>query len=107
MILGNAFKILQKQITGHKEVKAKGCQRHCYDWYGVTQHLEDTLGILDRSTTPADDITALQNEQLVYMHDENCRGCLRRGDLLKDYFNHTGALAGQEDLRCDEDLFWG
>ena len=74
----NACEILEKQITGHKGVKAKGCQRHCFDMYSVAQHFEDTLGRLDRVTTPADDIAALQNEQLVYMHDENCRECLTR-----------------------------
>ena len=38
------------------------------------------------------------------MPDENYRNPLREAkhqkDLLKDYFNHVGALAGQEDRIC-------
>ena len=50
-------------------------------------------GGADRAHTPANDVVALQNEQV--------GGALREAshqrDLLKDYFNHLGALAGQED----------
>ena len=60
---------------------------------GVAQHVEDT-------PTPANDIAALQNEQVVYGPEDNYRNLSRdskhqRG-LLKDYFNHLGVLAGQE-----------
>ena len=58
-------------------------------------------GRADRAPTQADDIAALQNEQVVYVPDGNYRNASRESkhqrDLLKDYFNHLGALAGQED----------
>ena len=51
--------------------------------------------------TPADDIVAPQADQGEQGHHENFRNPLREAkyqrDLLKDYFNHVGALAGQED----------
>ena len=44
---------------------------------------------------------ALQKEQAVYVPIENYRNPLREAklqrDLLKDYFNHMGALPGQEN----------
>ena len=45
----------------------------CFNMCGVAQHAEDTLGGADRTPTPADDITALQNEQVVYVSDDNYR----------------------------------
>ena len=54
-----------------------------------------------KAPTQPDDIAALQNEQVVYVPDENYRKPLREAKhqqvLLKDYFSHVGALAGQED----------
>ena len=53
------------------------------------------------AATPANHITALQNEQVVNVPHDNYRNPLREAkhkqDLLKDYFNHLAALAGQED----------
>ena len=61
-----------------------------------THHGEGT-----RAPALADDIAALQNEQAVYVPNENYINSLREAkyqrELLKDYFNHIGALAGQED----------
>ena len=58
-------------------------------------------GRADRAPTPANDVAALQNEQVVYVPNKNYRNPLReskhRQELLQDYFNHVGALAGQED----------
>ena len=52
----------------------------------------------DRAPTTADDIAALQNEQVVCVPEDNYRNPLREAkhqrDLLKDYFNDLGALAG-------------
>ena len=60
--------------------------------------LRSHQGGADRRTTPADDIQPPQGEQ---RHHENLRNQSREAkhqqDLLKDYFNHVGALAGQED----------
>ena len=54
-----------------------------------------------RVSIPANDEVALPNEQVVYVPDEKYRNPLREAkhqrELLKDYFNHMGALAGQED----------
>ena len=65
--------------------------------------LRSHQGRAHRSPTPADDILADQGEQ-----GDNCyirnpsREAKHQRDLLKDYFNHVGALAGQED-RVQED----
>ena len=54
----------------------------------------------DRPPTPADDIVAPQADQGQQGQHENFRNPSREAkhqrDLLKDYFNHVGALAGQE-----------
>ena len=55
----------------------------------------------DRPPTPADDILPPQADQGEQGHNRNFRNPSREGkhqqDLLKDYFKHLGALAGQED----------
>ena len=54
----------------------------------------------DRPPTLADDILAPQADQGQQGHHESLRNPSREAkhqwDLLKDYFNHVGALAGQE-----------
>ena len=54
-----------------------------------------------RAPTQVNEVAALQNEQVVYVPDDNYRNPLREAkhqqDLLKDYFSHMRALAGQED----------
>ena len=55
----------------------------------------------DRPPTPADNIQPPQTDQGEQTHCENFRNPLREAkhqqDLLKDNFNHLGALAGQEE----------
>ena len=56
----------------------------------------------DRASTPTIDIAALQNEQMEYVPDDNYRNPSRetkyQQDLLKDYFNHLGALARRDRI---------
>ena len=63
--------------------------------------LRSHQGGADRPPTPADDIQPQQGDQGEQRHQENFRNPSREAkhqrDLLKDYFNHVGALAGQED----------
>ena len=63
--------------------------------------LRSHQGGADRPPTPADDIQPQQGDQGEQEHQENFRNPSREAthqqDLLKDYFNHAGALAGQED----------
>ena len=58
-------------------------------------------GEADRPPTPADDIQSPQADQGEQGHHENLRNPSREAkhqrDLLKDYFNHLGVLAGQEE----------
>ena len=58
-------------------------------------------GGADRPPTPADDIQQPQADQGKQRHNPNIRNPSREAkhqqDLLKDYFNHIGALAGNED----------
>ena len=55
----------------------------------------------ERPPTPADDIQSSQNDQGEQGQDENVRNPSREAkcqiNLLKDYFNNLGALAGQEN----------
>ena len=55
----------------------------------------------DRPPTPAEDIIVPQADQGEQGHHEYFRNPSREAkhqqDLLKDYFNHVGALSGQED----------
>ena len=57
-------------------------------------------GGADRAPTPANDVAALQNEQ-VYVSNDNYRNrsgeTKHQRELLKDCFSNVGALAGQED----------
>ena len=63
----------------------------------VAQHAEGTPRWTVRAPTPADDIAALQNEQVVYAPDENYRNPLREAKHQQD----LDALAGQEDRILD------
>ena len=62
---------------------------------GVAQHAEDTL----RAPTPANDVAAQQNEQAVYVSNENYRNPSREAqhqqEQVIDHFNYVGALAGR------------
>ena len=73
----------------------------------TAQHNEAHQGSADRAPTPKDDIAALQNKHVMYVPDE-CRNPSRevkiQRDLLKDYFNHFGALDGQEDRMLMRDV---
>ena len=57
-------------------------------------------GGADRPPTPADDIQPPQADQSEQGQNENFRNPSRdtkhRRDLLKDYYNNLGALAGQD-----------
>ena len=59
--------------------------------------LRSHQGAADRPPTPADDIQPPQADQEEQRHHENLRNPSREAkhqqDLLKDYFNHVGALA--------------
>ena len=63
--------------------------------------LRSHQGAADRPSTPADDIQPPQAYQGEQGHHKNLRNPSRetkhQQDLLKDYFNHVGALDGQED----------
>ena len=69
----------------------------------VVRHnmLRSHPGGADRPPTPADDIQPPQEDQGEQRHQENFRNPSREAkhqrDLLKDYCDHVGALAGQED----------
>ena len=58
-------------------------------------------GRADRALTLANDEAALQNEKVVYVPIKNYRNPSREAKhqrkLLRDNFNHMGALDGQED----------
>ena len=94
----NAFWNISEQIQGttkHHGAKTEGCQRHCFTC--VVLH-----NMLMRASPSANDIVTIQNKLVVYVPEDNYWNPTREPkkhqlDLLKDYFNHMGALAGQED----------
>ena len=63
--------------------------------------LRSHQGGADRSPTSADNIQPPQGDQGEQRYHENLRNPSREAkhqrDLLKDYFNHVGVLAGQKD----------
>ena len=111
----NAFENISEQIqttTGHHEAKDECCQRHCF--YCVVLHnmLTTHQDGADRPPTRANDVAALQNEQVVYVPDNNYRNPSRvakhQRELLKDYLNLGGIdWAGGQDLRCFNQIPWG
>ena len=71
-------------------------------------------GRANRATIPADDIAVLQNEQVVYVPDDNHRNYSR--DISQTSARPTERLlqsswciewAGGQDLRCAKILSWG
>ena len=67
---------------------------------GTAQHAETGgVGWADRAPTPADDLLwAGQADNAGNDRQRNpSRVAKRQRDLLKDYFNNLGAMAGQED----------
>ena len=58
-------------------------------------------GGANRAPTTANDVVAQQNEQVVYVSEDNYWNPMREAkhqrELLKDFFNHLGALAGEEN----------
>ena len=72
-----------------------------YTWVVLHNMMRTPQGGANRAPTPGNDVAALQNEQAVYVPNENHRNSFREPkyqlELLKDYFNHMGALAEQED----------
>ena len=71
----------------------------CVVWHKM---LRTHQGRAERAPTQANDVATLQNEQVVYVPDDNYRNPLREAkhqqDILKDYLNHVGALAGQDRI---------
>ena len=69
---------------------------------GPTQHVEKPSGGggTERPPTPADDIQPPQGDQAEQGQDENVGNPSRKAkcqrNLLKDYFNNLGALAGEK-----------
>ena len=58
-------------------------------------------GGANRPLTPTNEGAALQNEQVVYVPNNNYRKPFKEAkhqrELLEDYFSHMGTLAGKKD----------
>ena len=67
----------------------------------TAQQAKDTPRQSRQGTHPTNDVAALQNEQVVFVPDDNygnpSRKAKHQRELPKDYFNDMEALAGQED----------
>ena len=98
-MVGNAFGMLVSRfrvLQGTMEQRSK-----------VVRHIVFTCGVLHNmlrthqgEANRAPDVVALQNYQVVYVpdgcHRNPSREAKHQRDLLKDYFNHIGALGVQE-----------
>ena len=85
--------------TGHHGAKAEGCQRHFFTCVVLHNMLRTHQGGADWAPNPANDVAALQNEQVVYVPNENYRNPLREAkhqrELLKDYLIMWGHWLGR------------
>ena len=100
----NSFGILVKQfrvLLTTMEQRPKVVRDIVLTCMVLHNMLRSHQGGADRPPTPADDIQTPQGDQGEQRHHENLRNPSREAthqrDLLKDYFNHVGALAGKED----------
>ena len=107
----NAFAILASRFTvlrGTMEQRAKVVRGIVLTCVVLHNMLKTHQGRLNRALIPADNIAVIANGAVVHMPDENYRNHLReekhQPDLLKDYFHHLSALAGQEDMRYEKEL---
>ena len=61
-------------------------------------------GVADMAPNPGNDGAIPQNQQAVYVPNENymnpSREAKHQQELLKDYFNHGISWVGRQDLRC-------
>ena len=90
--------------TGHNGAKPKVIRNIVFTCVVLHNMLRTYQGQTVRALTPADDIAALQNQQVVNLPDDyrnRSRDAKHQQDLLKDYINHLDALAGQEDRISD------
>ena len=65
-------------------------------------------GRANRAQTIANDVAALQNEQVVHMPENNYGNPSREAKHQRDHFNHMGHWLGRgKDLRCVNQQPWG
>ena len=100
----NSFGILVKRfrvLLTTMELRPKVVRDIVLTYSVLCNMLRSHRGRADRPPTPADEIQPPQAGQGEQTHNENFRNPSRevkhQRDLLKDYFNHLGVLAGRED----------
>ena len=100
----NAYEILVSRfrvLLGTMEQRPKVVRDIVFVCVVLHNILRTHQGRPDRAPTPANDVVAIRNEQVVYVPGDKYRNPSREAkhqrDLQKDSFIHLGALAGQED----------
>ena len=103
-VVENVFVIVVSRfrvLLGTMEQRPKVVRDIIFTCVVLHNWLRTRQGRADRAPTLANDVAALQNKQVVYVPNDNYRNPSREAKhqqhLLKYYFNHWGALAGQED----------
>ena len=81
------------------EQRPKIVRNIVFTWVVLHNMLRTDLGRAHRAHNLENNVVAIQNEQVVHVPDDNYRNPSREAkhqqDLVKKYFNHVGALAGQ------------
>ena len=103
-VVANSFSILVKRfrvLLTIVEQRPKVVRDIVLTCVVLHNMLRSYQGRADRPPTPADEIQPPQGDQGEQGQNHTFRNLSREAkhqrDLLKDYFNHVGVLAGQED----------
>ena len=96
LIIMSWFRVL----LGTMEQRARVVRDIVFTSVVLLNMLRTHQGGANRAPTPANDVVALQNEEMVYVPNGNYRNPLRettiQQELLKDYFNQVGRRTGSE-----------
>ena len=92
MVVRNTFGILVnwfRVLLGTMEQMSKIFRDIVFTCVVLQNMLRTHQGTADKAPTPGNDVATHQNEQAVYVPNQNSREAKHQRELLKDYFNHV------------------